>query len=254
MTGTATPSTAKHARYGGLNSWDMLKLLGLTLMFADHTGVFIQTDVTEWRVLGRGAAVVFLFLAGFAPSARIGRDLVVLAFALLALNIWTKPEFSPPNILFTIMAARWLVARAEAGKLLFHKPYEWFCILLVLTLPLMPLFQYGSFGLMFAACGYMTRHAERYGSRTRLLFLLGTLSLYGALESAAMELSPTDIALLIAVLATVAAVLHDFRIRPATLPAILKPAEAPLRWLARHSLWVYAGHLAALQLITGIGY
>lgn len=235
------------------NTWDALKLLALVLMVIDHIGYFFFPDQMVWRALGRGAAPIFLFLTGFAPNSPLKWDLVVMATLMVAINIVVGGAVLPLNILATILIGRLLVRALEAERLRLNRPHEWL-ILLIFLFPTALIFQVGSIGLLFVLAGYMARQLARYAPRERGIFMAVTFCLYGILQCWALEMGAVMVLLTFATLAAVAFFCWQLKIKPITLPESFQWASTPLRFTARHMLWIYVIHFGGLQLLLGKAY
>src|SRR5437868_3245740 len=97
-------SAAKSQR--PFNTWDMTKLIALGLMFVDHAGYFYYPSDLWLRAIGRGAAPIFMFLAGFAASYRFKLDLFLLAALMTVADIAMQGHIHDQNILFSILIFR----------------------------------------------------------------------------------------------------------------------------------------------------
>jgi hypothetical protein len=231
------------------NTWDALKLLALVLMVIDHIGHFFFPEQLWLRAIGRSAAPIFLFLAGYAASYRLRWDVVILGLALTTYNFILQGGFFPLNILLTITCCRMILAwREKHGGI--KRPLEWYAGAMACFLSL-AVIQYGSFALLFALCGYMKRFIERYDLRTRQAFWLLTFAAYALVEYAATLFSPLETLLMLAVMLPVIAILWRMKIRPLALPALVAPI---MKWMARNMAYIYAAHLALFMWLTKIPF
>ena len=175
------------------NSWDMIKIIGLLFMFVDHMGAYFFIHNLWMRSVGRGAAPIFLFLAGYASSYRFSRELLVLASIMLLSNFILGEYTQPLNILFTILGCRALFHLMEKRGKVIEKPWEWFIVLALFIVFTCFLFQYGTLGVMFAVCGYMKRRPERYSLTLQKLFLAGTLLCCAATFALFFDLTSSNV-------------------------------------------------------------
>jgi len=231
------------------NSWDLVKLLGLALMIVDHIGVFFFPDQPWLRAIGRGAAPIFFFLGGYASSYRLRLDLVALGVLLTASNMLVAGELMALNILLSIVLCRLILGwREKKGGI--ARPFEWYvgAIAMIFSVAVI---QYGSFGLLFALCGYMKRFAERYTLRTRHGFWLLVFFSHGFLEMFAAKFDVTESLLMAVVLTGVYMILWRFEVRPAQTPAAVARIG---KWTARNMAYIYAGHLWFLMWLTGMPF
>lgn len=245
-------ASPKLSRYGTFNTWDGLKLLALLLMLIDHAGHFYLTDHLILRALGRGAAPIFLFLTGFAPSHRVKPDLLIGAAVMVASNLAVGGGVFPLSILVSIIMGRLMVAQMDRGKWFrLQRPHEWLIVMIIFAVPSSYLFEDGTFGLMFVLCGYMQRHAERYPAQMRLKVMIFTFLFAALWDSLLFKMPAADALAAFTVVTGVGALLWRIRIRPLALPLPLQWSEPGLRLMSRYTLWIYVLHFCALQLLTG---
>lgn len=233
-----------------LNSWDMAKIVALLLMFVDHAGAYFLLDEQWLRAIGRGAAPVFLFLAGYAASYRFNWELLVLACLIVAPDIAMGEFPHTLNILFTILLVRAVLNGLEKRGKIIEKPWEWFVACAIFIAPTCFLLQYGTLGLMFAASGYMQRRPALYNQRTRTWFLLGTFAAYAVTFEFFFGLTPLNFLLMLPVLA------FDYRLLTRLDIRAVDTHRMP-RWLVRaltlashYSAYVYALHLIVIAGVT----
>jgi hypothetical protein len=235
-----------------LNHWDIAKLIALLLMFIDHSGAFFFQEAQWLRGIGRGAAPIFLFLAGYAASYRFKPYLLLLAVAMTLSDYWLVGHLRLQNILYSIIACRLLFDWMEKRGKTIARPFEWYVSSLALLSSLF-IVQYGTLGLMFAVGGYMQRRPDYYSEAQRRLYLRLSFATYAALE---IWLSSFT---LLPALLTLASVYGVYRLLLATNT---QPVAMRLpHWLARtaktisyYSGTIYALHLIALEWLTGIPF
>lgn len=236
-----------------LDRWDLVKVVALLLMFVDHAGAFFYVD-TQWlRAIGRGAAPIFLFLAGYAASLRIRRELPALALLMTASDFLLVGHLRVQNILVTIILCRLLLRFAERKTGFIQRPYEWFAgaVALIITLFVT---QYGSMGFLLALAGYVRRRRERYpDAYSRRLFELSLL-IYGAVEGFLAGFDEWEFALTGLVLALDYCLLLNLEARKPPAFALPRPLRCLLKLASYHSAYIYAFHLIALEWLTGIPF
>lgn len=236
-----------------LNSWDIVKIIGLLLMFLDHAGAYFLTQEQWLRAIGRGSAPIFLFLAGYAASYRFSRELLVLAALMTLSNFLMGIYTHALNILVTILLSRGILMWWEKRRRRIEKPLEWF-IVSVVFLPLtLVLFQYGTFGLLFAVSGYMKARQQYYMQRTRLLFLVSTFVLYALTFTIIFDLGLPALAVMLLTLAAVFALLWRMDIHPVNTTRWPSGAVGFLKLCSRYSAYIYAFHLIVISWISGYG-
>lgn len=234
-----------------LNSWDMLKIIGLLFMFVDHVGAYFFIHEQWMRSVGRGAAPIFLFLGGYASSYRFSRRLLLLACVMLLSNILRGHYVQPLNILFNIMLCRavfdWMDKR---GKVV-EKPFEWFVVLALFAVISNFLVQYGTLGLLFAVYGYMKRRPERYRESTHKRFLIATFLVHAGTFILFFDLTLANILLMVAVLSINYWLLTRFEIRALKTQNIPSWLVRVLSLSAHYSGEIYVAHLIVISWVTG---
>ena len=81
----------------GVTTIDVLKLVAVVLMLADHIGLYVFDN--EWlRVAGRPVAVIFGFLIGYAATTRVPPVWIALGIGLSLLNRWLFPDENPHSL------------------------------------------------------------------------------------------------------------------------------------------------------------
>ncbi len=237
-----------------ITSYDLLKALALVLMLVDHTGYyFFPVDAAHpehawFRVLGRLCVPIWFFLIGFARTTEIPVRLWVCATLALASKMAVGEFVLPLNILFTIIAARY-VRDACAQKTLETPEHMRGMVLLILlgTLPTALFFEYGALVLMFVIYGYLRRNPGDVKVKPLYVRLFVGLSFlfYFILQGATMGVITVDQSFTLALgLGLVFLMLQRFA--PAEYPrltAALGPLSGVVRLAGRRTLEIYVLHL-----------
>jgi hypothetical protein len=234
-----------------LNSWDILKVVAIVLMFVDHSASFLFTseeDIYWLRAIGRGAAPLFIFLAGLASSYRFSRELLLLALALALFDSLLFWRVTTLNILFSIMIYRMIFNWFERRGKIIRRPVEWYLGSLMLFMT-GGLVEYGSMGFMIALAGYMQRHAEHYSPRLRHGLTAVIFITYTAFQIY-FSLPPISPVVTIAVMLAVYLVLTRFTLRDVRAPWLPPAGKQALKWVSVTSGYLYAGHLMLLEWLT----
>lgn len=234
-----------------LNQWALLKLLALGFMFVDHASAFIfsSDEQVYWlRAIGRGAAPIFLFLAGFAASYRFSRELLVLGLVLSGFDWLYFRHVNTLNILFTILASRAIFQWFESRGRLMPRPWEWF-VGSVAMLATSALVEYGSFGFMLAFAGYLRRHKDAYGAKL-VWQVSGVMFTTYAAYQIAFPKPPIQPVLAAAVMGGVYWLLMTFEPLAPALPRAPEGVRRLLTLLARYSGYIYVAHLIVLMWIS----
>lgn len=236
-----------------LNSWDIAKIIALLLMFIDHAGIFYYTDQQWIRGIGRGAAPIFLFLAGFAASYRFKGDLLILAALMSISDFLLVGHLRPQNILFSILCWRLLFQWLERKGRVIERPYEWFVGSLACIASWFVV-EYGTFGLLFAICGYMQRRPQLYAQPRQRRFMLVVFVTYAVFVAIFSEFSLASILCMAISLSGAYFLLSRLQLRdvpPGRLPGWLMRL---LKWTSHYTGYIYAFHLIALEWLTGIPF
>jgi len=233
------------------NIWDALKILALLLMFADHAGAYFYMKENWLRSIGRGAAPIFLFLAGYASSYRFNWEIFILACAMTVSNWFQGFYFSPLNILFTILMCRAVLGWMDKRGKVITKPWEWLVALCFFAIPTNFLFEYGTLGFLIALYGYMKHRPDRYPQPLPNRMLAATLIYYGPFFVLMFMMTNIPaILLMIPVLFGIYWLLTRFEIRPIHMKNSPAWCTGLLTLTARYSGYIYAIHLIVISWIT----
>lgn len=237
------------------NTWDAIKLLAIILMFVDHSGAFVYTDdAHKWlRAIGRGAAPIFLFLAGYAGSFRFKWDLFILAMMMTVSDSLLAGQLRTQNILVTILLTRmffdWWTKR---GKVFTH-PYEW-VIGSGIWFVTMMITQYGLFGLTFGVCAYAKRRPGTYPAKVVRNMMFMAFVMFGLITQFSFEFGWRDATISWLMLAGVGTLLYRLELKPVNTSFLPEPLVWFAQQVAVYSGYIYALHLIALEWLTGIPF
>ncbi len=219
-------------------------------MFVDHSGHFFFTHEMWLRAIGRGAAPIFLFLAGFAASYRFRWDIFALAVLMSISDFCLAGHLHTQNILFTILGCRMILAWLERSGRSIERPWEWYVGSLALIMSVFVV-QYGSFGMLFAVGGYMARR-RRYTQAQARHFLMASFIAYGIFWAVYTGFSPAECLLMAVTLYGVYFLLSRLEIKNISVnPPWLSQF---LKLVSHYSGYIYALHLIALEWLTGIAF
>lgn len=148
---------ANYKKYGANpSSHDIIKFIALIIMVIDHIGAYFFPDDFMWRAVGRIGFPIWFFLAGYARPQKIGWEIIILAFVLVAAKVSLHAPLFPINALFTVIICRLFVNMVSRYN--FEKWQSVFYITgMCLLLPSILLFEYGSLALIFALFGYLVK-------------------------------------------------------------------------------------------------
>jgi hypothetical protein len=141
------------------NYQDLLKILAILFMTIDHIGFSVFKDISEFRIIGRLAAPLFCFFAGYNFHNKLKHELLCLGVVLFAVQIINvKGYFINFNILISIYLGQCYIYLFE--KKIFNNIWNFWMHLLV-SLLLSPisalLFEYGTIVWAIMILGYGVR-------------------------------------------------------------------------------------------------
>ena len=223
-----------------IKRYDWLKLLALLAMLIDHIGLYLLPDELWLRAIGRCAAPLWLFLAGYGRLT-LKSELWLFAVLVATMQAAWLDEWLPANILFSILAGR-LALRCLAG-IINNNPYTWLIFCLSFGLISEYLWDYGGFALLFITLGYWSHNAYDRRRFVNILVIVG-LS-YLCWQAAIFAFAWPDIVLMCLVATPALSSLAFFTPKGGEM-TIESPATRLLAWLSRRSLYVYGAHLALL--------
>ncbi len=240
-----------------LTSYDLAKTYAVILMIADHAGYYFYPEMEyAWiRVLGRLCVPVWFFLIGYSRSRDLSPRLWAGALVLVLVNIVTGQFILPLNILATMIFIRLILDPVMDRAL---RDFEVLIgiafVAFFLTLPIGFLWEYGTYGLLFAMFGWFMRNREqvryRYKGTVEIFILAFCVVGFGIIQTWLFRFSQTQSIALIAGTAAVCMVLYFFRPRifPGLTGVLPKPAVWLLQLTGRRTLEIYVIHLTAFKI------
>lgn len=249
-TDTFAAQPATRAFAGGVTTLDLLKCVGVTLMVADHVGLYLL-DEAWLRILGRPAAIIFGFLIGLSATTRVPPLWIGLGLGLSLLEGLLFPDRSEKSLdilisLALTRAAMPFFADLHAKRPMLLVPAA--VLLLLIAEPLNQHLEYATEVTVVALLGLAVRLShqgpnQRSARDALALAVLVGLSLIAIRH---FELQGWQAAMCASAIAFTVVALSRFERRPAVTPTFLNPL---LRFGGRHTLWIYAVHLALFLLI-----
>lgn len=246
-------------RYNGnpdITSYDLLKLLAVLLMVVDHIGAYIFPQMNELRLIGRLSAPIWLFLIGYSVSRDAPRELWIGNMILMLSAFTISEQILPQSILLSIILIR--LGLDRMARVFFSTPYIMFCTLFTLYAFAYPsgiLFDYGTFGFLFALCGYACRHRDvlPLGATYRYALLGLVIITYASYEWAFFRFNLPQGAMLFAGMIVLGFLFEKFRSAsvPKLKAAIPAAATIAIQFMGRYTLEIYVVHLVALRIIAG---
>lgn len=238
------------------NTYDLLKYIALAAMVIDHIGYYLLPEMLWLRVFGRVAFPLFLFLVGYSGNHRFDGWLLAGA-ALVWLNAgFTGGSLLPLNILFSILAWRFLLALGVVRPAIWKDLGMLWVALLVLYPFTDILLEYGTMGLMLVCTGYLVRVEGKESKRVRL-FLLATVILMVSAQSRLFGFSFEQVMVYTILTVLMAIGMLHFKLAPLQRPAeggFLVRLSPYWEWLiilcARNTLLLYVAHVILLQWVA----
>lgn len=222
----------------------VLKLIALLAMTADHIGAFLYPEQLWWRVSGRVALPIFIFLIGHAPQHPVRRDMLLWAGMLFVANPFLGKGLLPANILLTIACAQLIVRYVEHRRVLDREAWTVLIASFLFFLPSVVLMEYGTIGFLYALMGYAVR-AKKMDWRRGKLISMAALMGYLLLQVQAYPYSSIQLVVMTLLVSVVTFYLARFTYRP--VMGIPKPvARATLFW-SHYSMQYYVVHRILLQ-------
>lgn len=234
-----------------LTRWDALKIIGLVLMFVDHSGHFFLEDQQWLRGVGRACAPIFLFLVGFAPHYTFDKKLLGLALLLTASDWLVKGDINTLNILWSILLIRLILGHLEKREKYVLRLHEWVIGAIASFWTLM-LFQYGSMGVLIALSGYVFRHKTHYAASTPQRFFYLAIVLYSLPPAFLGDFTITTNAIMAASLIGMCMLVEWFVKNPSALLPCPAPLVGGLKLCSRYTAFIYVAHLMILGWMTGL--
>ncbi|TAE32676.1 MAG: hypothetical protein EAY65_06665 [Alphaproteobacteria bacterium] len=248
---------ANTERYGvSVTMQDAWKFLALLLMIIDHVGFYFHPVHEEWfRAIGRLSAPIWFFFIGFAPpslkrSQGVQRELWVLMGVMLAVDMLTVQPLFPLSILLSIMVARYMMHywfMKQQADVLFVCVFLAKC--LIVMLPTMMIWEYGSAVFGFCALGYYVKRGVPLS--VLLILALGTVAIY-MLQQYILFPKIAIYQWVVITLLLIGGLISLWHMPHATPHTWLQQPHLSytVRFLARNSLYVYVAHCLLFQIIV----
>ncbi len=236
-----------YTKYGpNPSTHDFLKCVAVLLMICDHIGLYFCPDQEMWRAIGRICVPIWFFLPGYARPGRMGTEILFWGALMVVASITLSETVMPVNALLAVAICRIYVnylARTEYNghNVIFHMA------MLLIWLPITThLFAYGSLALMFSLAGYLCKHyagsmAAKTGLAIAWLAFVVVQQVYFNFDTPAivvMTIGTAAVCLYLAVHRTVFIDASNWRM-----------LAAPINFIGRNSLYIYALHFMAFQYI-----
>lgn len=161
------------------NYYDFLKFLAIFTMIIDHIGMYFMKDAEEFRVIGRIAYPLFLFLIGYSDNFRTSYILLFWGIVIeIVEHLYIDSDHNfRVNILIAIFLTRLLFKYLKKiGWLEKRKFFEIFFISALFYLPTSLFIEYGTLSILFAYAGWLLKNNKKTDKEYNL-FLITTLAI-----------------------------------------------------------------------------
>ncbi|MEM7020245.1 MAG: TraX family protein [Pseudomonadota bacterium] len=231
-------------RYDGLpNSMDVLKSLALIISVVDHVGLYFFQDDPEFAIIGRFAAPVFFFIAGFSPNLRVRPSIWWYGLILTGFVYYLEGYGFYLNILLSIGFCKLVLQYYAIEKQGYLSIIAIFGVLLVAHPWLEPSIEYGTAGIAYALCGALLfRQAH---SNFMPVLLLATLMVHFSNYFFRYDVLYQQI-MLITVMTILALGLPYLRYQTFRLPAVFSYS---VMYMGRYTLQLYACHVLLFSML-----
>lgn len=219
------------------NYQDFLKFIAIITMIIDHCGLYIFPESEIMRSIGRTSMPIFCFFAGYnfhgTPKIRI---LVVGVMLYVFATILFK-QYTVPNILISIFLGQYyLYIFGNQLSQLCYKAYGHVILLLGLWFCTWMFFDYGTVALAIMVLGYIAKQDNhRLKSSAFLSIIISLIHSFVTFPFSHIYLALT---LLLGMVEYLLLVRKSFT----------EKISWNLRIISHNVLYIYAIHLAILQL------
>lgn len=233
-----------------ITSRDLFKAVALTLMVADHIGLYFA-DLDLLRAVGRCSMPIWLFLVGYSHSRRLPPILWLGAAVVLAVDSGLGYAVWPMRILFTVIVVRLVLS--ALGDYLFRSPIHLGAAVTLLFITLPPsreILQYGNHAMLFAMLGYGLLNAKRLNIANLSLLALALVSCTGYFIFQSKRFAFEDLTMAVFAGLLLATGIAMFRFRPRQFSGTRGVYGASLlRLMGRWTLEIYVIHLVAFKIV-----
>ncbi len=236
-----------------LTSYDFLKMAAVLLMIVDHLGFYFFPEQDWLRAIGRWCVPIWFFLVGYANSRSMNKELWISVLVLTVASIVAGQSIFPLNILATILIVRLTLNTLMDFAMENPRNFWSLCaVMMVLILPTIFLFEYGSEGFLLAMVGYLVRRKDKISGWLIDLFMLFAFLTFILAETVIFGFDRDMVILMSAGVIAVFIVLlyfqsEEFPKLTRTLPVYVTKS---IQLFGRHTLLIYVGHLVLFKIIA----
>ncbi len=233
-----------------ITSHDIMKIVAIVSMIMDHYGLFLSDYGELWRIMGRISFPIFAFLIGYSGKYNRFTDLITVLvihklFVCCILNYASIDHVLKDTIIPALILAR--LAILFYDKVIAAPSWIVFALLIISMPILQPIFQYGSFGIIFALCGYYKRNYENVSE-----FLFCSCVLYLLYASFLIQEETWHYVLLVFLIALIFLcfdfyqISYLFRIKEDSHICIF------MKLISSNSLYIYVVHYELFRIISNL--
>jgi hypothetical protein len=237
-----------------LTSYDFLKSLAVITMLIDHIGYYFFPEQLEWRAIGRMSLPIWMFLIGYANTRDLHTVLWGGGLILLVGNVVAGMPLMPLNILFTIMIIRLSIDYVmRIGLSSYQAIFLLTFFVIVLAVPTLFVFDYGTQAFLFAMFGYLARHFDKLTIKNPKQLLHGFLALsagvYIAYQKIIFDFDTSETLIMVFSVLTSCYFLLEFKVK--LFPVVTKEWPPMIvnafRFMGRKTLEIYVVHLLVFK-------
>lgn len=226
-----------------LNSYDVIKFIAIIAMIIDHIGYyFIIENADYWRAIGRLAAPLFFFIAGYVFKYQIRINILFYGIIITLVGFDVGYGFHL-NILIVIASIKWILERWNPSQ---EDTLNLVIIFIFLYLGhfwVKDILEYGFLGFAYAFCGRLL--AMKTKPILVTVFLAGTLliHLFEPIffnDNIYVAITFSIVAILLYLMMTL------FRYKVFSVKPLIKNS---LLIFSRYSLEIYFWHLYIFEVI-----
>lgn len=220
------------------NYQDFLKIIALITMIIDHLGLYIFPEYGVMRVIGRTSMPLFCFFAGYNFHDKPRLLILVIGCILHIFSLSLFKQFIVTNILITIFLGQYYIYFfGSSFKKFSYKVCYHLILLLFLWYYSWFLIDYGSVAIAIMVLGYIAKHDQANLKLTIILSII--ITIMHALLTFHFTSIYVFILLILGLLQYILMVARNFE----------QKIKMNLRIITNNIIYIYAAHMAILQLI-----
>ncbi|HCR86560.1 MAG TPA: hypothetical protein DIV86_07790 [Alphaproteobacteria bacterium] len=230
-----------------LNTYDLLKAIAIVTMIIDHVGMFFLPQVEAFRAIGRMSMPLFLFLVGYSQKYVVTYELLLWGAIITIYKHFIGLASFEANILVTIFLVRVMFGFLQGRELLQNSRDAIMVFCLIISVPSMLLFEYGSLAFMFAILGYCVKQGLK-NNQFYVMVILVILFNY-LLQSYISDSNDLSYYLVFSLVSIICAyLLLTFRLEDLNIKS--QSVSLIIKWLSTNALTIYIIHFIAFSALS----